>query len=288
MSKITEIMTLIEFPKEASDYFEEVYAKIENDKDLMSRLDALEALYYESFNSEELENGLSELSEKSGFHKYTIDMLLALYACVRLKEMYLAKGYTVEFFAHNMKDLTYKLDECKKLHNIWGSFVFPWFAGFYKMTRFALGRLQFEPKVLDFEFRDILKSGDTVINVHIPNCGPLTPESVQESLKMAYDFFGPNYENKLIFMCISWLLYPPTAILSPEGSNMRKFYELFDVVDEKESPEDYDLWRVFYTETKDYKSLPRETSLQRNFYDYLNSGKHFGNGFGFIVYEPKE
>ena len=33
MSKITEIMSLIEFPKESADFIEEVYAKIENDKE---------------------------------------------------------------------------------------------------------------------------------------------------------------------------------------------------------------------------------------------------------------
>ena len=61
MSRITETMTLIEFPKEAAEYFEEVYSKIENDADLMARLEALEALYYESFNSEELENKLTSV-----------------------------------------------------------------------------------------------------------------------------------------------------------------------------------------------------------------------------------
>ncbi len=286
MSKITEVLTLIEFPVEASEYFEEVYAKIENDADLMNRLDELEKQYYESFNSEDLEAKLTALSEASGYHKYTVDMLLALYACVRLRKMYAEKGYTDEFFAHNMKDLTYKLMECKKLHNIWGTFVFSWFFGFYKMERFCLGRLQYDAhKDLYADYKQ-WKKGDDVINIHIPSAGPLTPESVQESLKMAYDFFGPNYGDSLVFMCHSWLLYPPTAALYPKDSNMRKFYEIFDVIHEQEEPNDYDLWRVFYVNTKDYKTLPRETSLQKSFYDYLNEGKHFGNGCGMIVYKP--
>ena len=67
MSRISEIMTLIEFPREAADYFEEVFAKVEGDKALMSQLEALEAQYYESFNSEDLENKLKQLSEASGF-----------------------------------------------------------------------------------------------------------------------------------------------------------------------------------------------------------------------------
>ena len=287
MSRITEIMTLIEFPKEAAEFFEEVYAKVEGDKELMLQLDTLEAQYFDSFNSEDLENKLTKLSEASGYSKYTIDMLLAVYACIRLRKMYAEKGYTDEFFAHNMKDLTYKLVECKKLHNVWGTFVFPWFEGFYKMTRFTLGRLQYEKRGVDFDYKDIKKKGDEVINIHIPSAGPLTPESVQESLRLAYDFFGPNYGDRLIFMCHSWLLYTPTADLYPKDSNMRKFYEVFEVIHNQEEPNDYDLWRVFYVNTKDYKLLPHETSLQKRFYEYLNAGNHFGNGFGIIDYKPE-
>ena len=286
MTKITEIMTLIEFPAEAVEFFDEVYTKIENNSILMAKLDALEALYYEKFNCEELENALTDLSEASGYHKYTIDMLLAIYACIRLRKMYAEKGYTEEFFAHNMKDLTYKLHECKKLHDMWGSFVFEWFAGFYKMERFALGRLQYNPKAIAMDYKE-LKEGDMVTTIHIPSSGPLTPEAVQESLKMAYEFFGPNYGDRHIFVCDSWLLYPKTCDLYPENSNMRKFYETFEIFNPRENIEDYDLWRIFYTQTKDYKSLPRETSLQRLFYDYLNAGNHFGYGYGVIDYKPE-
>ena len=286
MSKITEIMNLIEFPEEAAKFFEEVYAKIENDNALMARLDELENQYFESFNSEDLEAKLTSLSEASGYSKYTIDMLLSVYACVRLRKMYHEKGYTDEFFAHNMKDLTYKLDECKKLHDVWGTFVFPWFAGFYKMERFALGRLQYEPRKLRYDYKDMKKDEQDVLNTHIPNCGPLTPESVQESLRLAYDFFGPNYGDKLVFVCHSWLLYSETIGLWPENSNTRKFYDVFDVIQNDEEPHDYDIWRIFYKNTRDFDTLPRETSLQRNYYDHFKSGKHMGNGFGVIVYKP--
>ena len=252
----------------------------------MAKLQALEELYYEKSNCEELENALTDLSKASCYHKYTIDMLLAIYACIRLRGMYAEKGYTEEFFAHNMKDLTYKLHECKKLHDMWGTFVFPWFDGFYKMVRFALGRLQYNPKAIAMDYKE-LKEGDMVTTIHIPSSGPLTPEAVQESLKMAYEFFGPNCGDRHIFVCDSWLLYPKTCDLYPENSNMRKFYEAFEVFNPRENEGDYDLWRIFYTQTKDYKSLPRDTSLQRLFYDYLNAGNHFGYGYGVIDYKPE-
>lgn len=287
MSRISDVLKLIEFPAEATEYFEEVFAKTEGDENLMFRLDKMEKMYFETFNSDELEEKLDEFSEASGYHRYTVDMLLAVYCCIKLRKMYAEKGFDDSFFAHTMKDLTYKLNECKKLHDIWGTFVFKWFEGFYKMKRFTLGRLQYEPYVTNYSYKDIIKEGDTVINMHIPSSGPLTPCSVQESLQLAYDFFGPNNGDKLVIVCHSWLLYPPVAELFPEGSNMRRFYEVFDIFNQVEEPNDYDLWRVFYVNTKDYASLPQNTSLQKSFYTYLNDGNHFGNGYGAIVYKPE-
>ena len=43
-----------------------------------------------------------------------------------------------------MMDLHYKLDECSLVYGTVGTFVAPWFSGFFNMTRFGLGRLQFE------------------------------------------------------------------------------------------------------------------------------------------------
>ncbi|MBQ7400255.1 MAG: DUF5596 domain-containing protein [Clostridia bacterium] len=288
MSRITNTMALIEFPQDASEYFEEALGKIQADEALEKELRELEKLYFEKFTCEELTARLQKLSENVGFHKFTIDMILFLCCCETLKKMYLEKGYSEEFFVHNMKDLTYKLKECKDTEGIYGTKTFQWYDGFFKMERFALGRLQYEHQPIDFDYRDVLKKGDDVINIHIPSSGPLLKEDVQESFKLAYEFFGPNYGDRIMLKCATWMLYPPTAKLLPEGSNIRKFYELFDVVLER-APADWHLWRIFGVEAQpeDYKSLPQNTSLQKIFYKYLNEGNRIGVGYGIVDYKPE-
>ena len=288
MSKITEIMTLIEFPEDAIKYFDEIYEGIENNESTKSVLEALEEFFFENFYCDEFAERLRNLAAETGYHEYSVNMVFLLHACIRLKKIYAEKGYDTDFFKANMTDLKYKLIECKKLHGIHGTTPVNWHSLFFKMTIFALGRLQYEYREIPFDYKDLAKCGDTVLTIHIPSSGPLTPESVDESLKKAYEFFGSNCRDGLLLICSSWLLYPPTASLYPAGSNLESFYKRFEIVDEKENPTDSDLWRIFYTKTDDYKTLPRETSLQKAFYDYLNDGGHFGNGFGVIVYKPEQ
>lgn len=286
MSTITEIMSLIEFPADAVKFFEKLNSVIAADDGLSRRLYNLRELYFEKFNCDELTSGLSEICEKTGSHKYCVDMLFLLFCTLRLEEIYAEKGYSREFFIHNIKDLCYKANECKRVHGFYGIMNFAWQEGLFNLSRFRLGRLQYERKGMIFDYGNIKSKGDEVINIHIPSSGPLLPDEVQKSLKMAYDFFGPNLGEKLVFMCNTWMLYPETASLYPEGSNLKAFYELFDIIEQREDTTDSNKWRIFYVQTDDCKSLPRETSLQRSFYDYLNSGRHMGTGFGILVYSP--
>lgn len=286
MSRITEILSLIDFPKEASEFFEDVLFKIESDEKLHKDFSELEALYLEKLCYPETEKAVDDFSEKSGYHKFTIGMLLVICCSIHLKKKYLENGYTAEFFAENMKDLSYKAEECKKLHGFYGVKRLVWYNEFFTLERFSLGRLQYEHFSLEADYRDVLKKGDDVINIHIPSSGPLTPSLVQESLKRAYEFYGPNHGDRLVFRCCTWMLYTPTAELLPDESNIKQFYNLFDVFYDS-APADYHLWRIFYKETDDYKSLPQDTSLQKIFYKYLNEGNRIGIGCGILSYKPE-
>ena len=80
----------------------------------------------------------------AGVHPYTSGLLIFMCLSKHLKELYDEKGISEEIYHNSMLDLRYKLEECKLVKNIIGSFVAWWFPGFFDMTRFALGRLQFE------------------------------------------------------------------------------------------------------------------------------------------------
>ena len=87
-------------------------------------------------------------AKEAGIASYTADLLIYLLMTAHLKERYQEKGISEQIWLDSCMDLNWKLYECRKMYGIWGSFVSWWFDGFFEMTRFALGRLQFE--LMDF------------------------------------------------------------------------------------------------------------------------------------------
>ena len=125
--------------------------------------------------------------------------------------------------------------------------------------------------------KDIVKKGDRIINCHIPGGGKLLDDDVTKSLQLAKKFF--NME-PLILTCHSWLLYPPYEEMY--GSNMRKFYERWDVVRLDESDEDF--WRIFYKEKlEDLCEDDIKTSLQRKMLDFIKNGGKMGAGLAYMI-----
>lgn len=73
---------------------------------------------------------------------------------------------------------------------------------FFEMTRFALGRLQFE--LMDFpesyeKTGHVRPEGMTkVINMHIPSCGPLKKADCEASFRQAAAFFADAFPGEEI------------------------------------------------------------------------------------------
>ncbi|MDG4839149.1 acyltransferase domain-containing protein [Micromonospora sp. WMMD967] len=133
---------------------------------------------------------------------------------------------------------------------------------------YELGRLQHHP-------------GDTAIGLHVPDAGPLTPEAVAASLDEARAFFARHFpdETYTAFSCGSWLLDPQLREYLPEGSNIVRFQQMFELVpyEEKDGPDaDVEVLRfVFRTLSTPLDQLPRRTALQRAIVDHLRAGRHW-------------
>ena len=227
-----------------------------------------------------------------GIHAFTVELLLLLCCTRRAKAAYAEEGLSEELFRHTMLDLRYKLEECKAVYGICGTFVAHWFAGFFHLTRFAFGRLQFE--ILPFG-RAYSQNGKTlnedspVINMHIPRTGtPLSPAGCDEAFRLAADFFRPRIgEHPLVFVCHSWLLYPAQReFLSPK-SNLIAFMDRFELLEGKDYEDSHPhLWRLFdrnYDGNPDH--LPYDTSLRRAYVDRIKQGGKTGEGYGLFFYE---
>lgn len=276
-----------DYPAEATECFLSAYDTISENKEVSEQFFGLIKDYD---LSDELLDKLTALSEKCGVHKYTLNFLYFVCLTKRMRELYKEQNLPYEIFYNTASDLKWKLMECHKRWGVWGSFVAHWFRRFFKLDRFALGRLQFEPSTIDFDYSHNgkeLKKGDTVINIHIPSAGPLTKELCYDSYKQAAEFYKDRFPNKPVaFVCYSWLLYPKHPEFLPETSNILKFMEDFDIVWSREQPEFGDCWRIFnmaYTGNPD--DLPQDTSLRRAYASWLKKGNVIANGYGVFFYD---
>ena len=228
-----------------------------------------------------------------GVHPYTSGLLIFMCLSKHLKKLYLEKGISEEIYHNSMLDLRYKLEECKLVKNIIGSFVAWWFPGFFDMTRFALGRLQFELSTYngeDYEKNDKkVTKGDIVIGVHIPRSEtPITKEATDDAYEQAAKFFADQIPNKqIVFVCHSWLLYKATLEVFPKHTNTYRFIHEFDVTWETHDKEgEYnDAWRLFDMDyTGKVEDYPENSSMRRAYKQYLLDGGKTGEGFGIIMY----
>ena len=165
-----------------------------------------------NFEKEILGGQTAAIAKKTGLHIYTVELLIFVAMTRHLRELYCARGISEEIYRDSVLDLKWKLEECKLVKGVCGSFVAAWFGGFFDLTRFALGRLQFELIPFEHEYRKddvVLTPEGTVINVHIPRTGtPMEKDACERSYRMAAEFFGDRVGKIVPFVCHSWLLYP--------------------------------------------------------------------------------
>lgn len=232
---------------------------------------------------------IGKASELSGTNPYTVFLLFFICLSKHTRELYEEKNIDYAVFYDSMYDLKCKLYECHKLHGIWGTFVAGWFPRFFQLTRFALGRLQFETDVFKYTYSKngyTLNPGDTVLSIHIPSRGPLLHEDCLESYRRASVFFKDLFVQKpTAFLCESWLLFPSHKEFLPETSNILAFMSDFAIISSGFSDDYDDLWRIFYKEyTGNIDELPQDTSLQRAYIGWLRKGNKTGYGYGVFLF----
>ena len=225
-----------------------------------------------------------DVAQRLDMHSFTAELLVFICMSKHLRELYTERGIDLDIFHNSMLDLKYKLDECKAVKGVIGSFVAFWFDRFYKLERFALGRLQFEVDSFGHHYE---KNGHTLtpdskaINVHIPRTlTHLTPESCDEAFEMAKKFFASAVSDPTPFICHSWMLYPDNKTILPEDNNVHRFMSRFDIFDWANDPNTEDLWRLFDTDDKNPDNLPSDTRMRRAYINRLRDGGPFGWGHG--------
>ena len=228
--------------------------------------------------------------ETFGVNCYLLDALMLFCCWEEVKVRYEKQGLPMDVFDKSLEDMKWKMLECYEIHGVYGNFVGHWYDGFFNLTRFGLGRLQFELRPFegkeDCEVDGVqIHPGDTVINMHIPSAGPMKPELLDDAFARAEVFFKEHFpKDYTVFGVESWLIDPDLVRILPEG-NMKAYADRFHLVAAEKSETIFpDGWRVFGAEWKKKpEELPRKTGLQRAIADYLQQGGKLGSGYGIFV-----
>lgn len=248
------------------------------------------AISYMSAESEDYEMLISDISDGISIDIRSVSMLMLLICAPALEDLYRQNSISEVMYSETLSDLCYKLSECKTVHNIWGTRSLKWQRSFFLLKRFAFGRLQIEEGYFTFDsYKDCVFKGDKTYYIHIHSGDPLLYEDVIDSLKRAYRFYGYNGE-VIPFVCNSWLLYPPQSELYTPESNLRRFYDMFEVINSEADHKNSNFWRVFGIdyENANFASLPSDTTLRRRFISYFNQGNTLGTGYGILFFDGKK
>lgn len=291
---INNFMTKLSFPKEAEEALscaEEIIIEKERNGILASLVHSFMVCGTEI---EAILPKLDEISASCGIENYTTHLLFFLHCTPILFENYREKEIPEQIFWDSMADFSCKLRECREVKGVWGIFTAAWYPRFFNMTRFALGRFQYEP--IEFPLGPYTKAGftidpgDTVYNSHIPSSGPMPKEVRLDSYRRAYEFFKKDLDGKpIVIVCHSWLLYPEHKNFLPPHLNIVDFINDFEIIRSEETETFSDRWRIFGRHhTLPADQLPRDTALRRAYADHLAAGGKTGLGFGILLFDGEK
>ena len=158
-----------------------------------------------------------------------MNLLSVLYMCEALEQTYQARKISRDILLDTLQDIV-------RYTVIWSNIKETLYLGELEWLKFhlqgalvKLGRVQFKltsaPQV--FPESGIIEP-EYMMELHIPDEGPLTPEAVDASLQVADAFFAKDAFR--YFTCRSWLLDPTLTDFLKPGSNILAFQDRFQIV----------------------------------------------------------
>ncbi|MBQ6472096.1 MAG: hypothetical protein IJJ33_08945 [Victivallales bacterium] len=134
------------------------------------------------------------------------------------------------------------------------------------------------------EWEPVFRPGDPMLNIHIPEDGPLDYQTCQASLDCARRFYSaqfPEFDFRG-FQTQTWLLGTALRDCLPADSNILRFQSLFLLMPAIQGNDWQLRERVFGDPDLPLEKVPRKTTLQRAVYAKLAAGARLRNGAGVI------
>lgn len=155
-----------------------------------------------------------------------------------------------------------------------------WGAYFINLRIIEVGRLQYEfvrfNPLNEKEYKECIK-------IHIPGGKRLLESKVKESIIKSkkeiikyFDLENPEY------YCSSWLLSPSINKILDKNSNIKMFYNMFEIVDEKDGLDDVLNFVFNVKEVNNYAELSENTSLQIKLKQMLLRNEKITIGVGIL------
>jgi GNAT-like C-terminal domain/N-acyltransferase N-terminal domain len=178
----------------------------------------------------------------------------------------------------------------RRIHGEAGVGVGDWLTLHFRGAIYELGRLQFARGRIG-DWAEALgaagahvRPGDYVLDLHIPESGPLTPGACDASLAAARSFFERHFpeEPYRVATCGSWLLDEQLAEYLEADSNIVRFQRRFRLLPGG-SPADADVFRfVFRRPDVSLGDVPQRTRLERAIVAHLRAGRHWLSRTGWL------
>lgn len=124
------------------------------------------------------------------------------------------------------------------------------------------------------EWDVILQDGDSMIDMHIPGGGGMTPELCKESFRMAKEYFSKRYPGKFkdVIICHSWIFNNQFEEKMPDGNLAKQMRECY-LFPHNSCGQDgiYFLFGRYLKTPEDFANAPRDTRLRSIMLDLAQS-----------------
>lgn len=220
-----------------------------------------------------------EFTDEVRQHPYapgTLSLLAFVATAPEVVDFQVSRGIGAEQAWHALSDLGQQLWVNWATSHAFGLQCERWLSGIWLGNTAWLGRLQFHlvRRELGGSWAD--RGEQWWLDTHIPQSGPLTPESVQQAFARAQpelaDHFGVSAEG---IICNSWLLAPELSQLLP-GTNLAAFQQSWELTGRANDSGSSVYFFGFgmprgYTPA-DLSELPERSSLHRALAGHLRAG----------------
>lgn len=225
-------------------------------------------------------------------HRFFYVQLLT--ACLpHVRAYHASLGIPEQITQATVADLGRNIRVHRKREGVGGLGVMWWLMLHFRGVIFQLGRLQFECRHAGDDIATSMRThglvadaSTNVLSIHIPDfSGPMDHEACTASIAQAAEFFPtylPNWQVS-VAICNSWLLDPQMkAFLKPE-SNIIRFQDRFELVDQRWDASESVMQFVFGKHVDDVESITPHSSLERGVIDHLKSGGKFESRAGWFA-----